>query len=71
MEQDLCITFKDGIGTVSEGKNEEAKVVITISNENFMKLAEGKLNPNMAFMTGKLKLKGDMALGMKLQAILG
>jgi putative sterol carrier protein len=30
----------------------------------------GSLNPQMAFMTGKLKVKGDMSLALKLQAVL-
>eukprot|EP00959_Pyramimonas_sp_CCMP1952_P038686 809670-Pyramimonas_sp.AAC.2 len=28
--------------------------------------AQGELNPQLAFMTGKLKLKGNMGLGLKL-----
>jgi putative sterol carrier protein len=31
----------------------------------------GKTSGQMAFLTGKLKIKGDMALAMKLQSLLG
>jgi len=34
-------------------------------------LMAGKLNPMMAFMSGKIKVKGDMGVAMKLQSFLG
>ncbi len=55
---------KDTLG-VREG-NEEAKCVVTMSDENFIKLVEGQLKAEAAFMTGKLKLSGDMGLAIKL-----
>jgi putative sterol carrier protein len=33
-------------------------------------MVTGKLDPTMAFMSGKIKIKGDMGLAMKLQTIL-
>jgi putative sterol carrier protein len=36
-----------------------------------MDVLSGKLNPAMAFMSGKIKVQGDMALAMKLQQLLG
>ena len=41
-----------------------------MSGGDFVGLATGKLDPTMAFMTGKLKVRGDMALAMKLQNLL-
>ncbi len=38
---------------------------------DFMSMIQGSLNPQMAFMTGKLRVKGDMGLALKLQSILG
>ncbi|MDO8526862.1 MAG: SCP2 sterol-binding domain-containing protein, partial [Deltaproteobacteria bacterium] len=38
--------------------------------EDFVKLANGALNPQMAFLGGKLKVKGDMGLALKLGQIL-
>jgi putative sterol carrier protein len=35
-----------------------------------MKLKTGDLNPMMAVMSGKVKIKGDMGLAMKLQSLL-
>ena len=56
---------------VKEGTLENPGVTITMAAEDFVGIVSGKLNPQMAFMTGKLKLKGDMSLALKLQQILG
>ena len=37
-----------------------------MSDENFVKRFKGELNSAMAFMTGKIKLKGDMNLAQPL-----
>jgi len=37
---------------------------------DFLDLVDGKLDGTMAFMSGKLKVKGDMGLAMKLQNVL-
>jgi putative sterol carrier protein len=62
----------DGTGdsNVVSASDEEADTVIITSMENFMKLKSGDLNPMMAVMTGKVKIKGDMGLAMKLQSLL-
>lgn len=49
----------------------EAKCVITVAKgEDWVAIASGKMNPTSAFMQGKLKVKGDMSLAMKLQTLL-
>jgi len=47
-----------------------ADCTITVSKDNFEKLAKGELDPMKAFMTGKLKVNGDMSVAMKLQPLL-
>ena len=42
-----------------------------ISLENFLAMAEGSLDGASAFMSGRLKIQGDMGIAMKLGAILG
>ena len=42
-----------------------------MTDSDFIDMVEGKLNGQMAFMTGKLKIKGDMSLAMKLGNVLG
>ncbi len=63
-------TTKSG-GEVGEGENADAKCTITMTDADFMDMVTGKLNGQMAFMTGKLKIKGDMSLAMKLGSVLG
>jgi putative sterol carrier protein len=46
-----------------------ANVTITVGDDDFVAIASGKLNAQQAFMKGKLKLKGNMALAMKLPVL--
>ena len=55
---------------VISGQIENPKITITMMAKDFVDLVEGRLNGQMAFMQGKLKLKGDMSLALKLQQIL-
>jgi putative sterol carrier protein len=55
---------------VSQDSGTPADTTITISQENFAKLLTGDLDPTLAFMTGKLKVSGDMSVAMKLSALL-
>jgi putative sterol carrier protein len=58
-------------GQVSSGTAAGARCTVAMTDADFLAVVNGKLNPQMAFMTGKLKIQGDMALAMKLQQILG
>ncbi len=50
----------------------DAQCTITIKEaSDWVNLATGKLNPTMAFMQGKIRVKGDMSLALKLQSLLG
>lgn len=56
---------------ISEGSKGNATCTITMSNSDFSDMIDGSLNPQMAFMTGKLKVSGDMGQAIKLGNILG
>ena len=47
----------------------EGDVTITTSEETFTKITNGEQNATSAYMTGKLKVKGDMGAAMKLQKL--
>jgi putative sterol carrier protein len=62
------VDVDDGKVTVTEDGG-EADTTITTSAETFMKIARGEQNPTAAYMSGKLKVNGDMGQAMKLQKL--
>jgi putative sterol carrier protein len=62
------VRVDDGKVSVTEG-GEDADAVITTSEETFENIISGDQNPTSAYMTGKLKVKGDMGAAMKLQKL--
>lgn len=56
----LCI--KDGVCEVHEGVKEDVDVTLTLADDVLVDLLTGKQNGVMAFMTGKLKVDGDIML---------
>ena len=62
------VKVADGAVTVADGM-EDTDVTISASQEVFEKIISGDQNPTSAYMTGKLKLKGDMGAAMKLQKL--
>jgi putative sterol carrier protein len=65
------VVVQDGRIAVTEGADGDADATITTSSETFEKIVAGEQNPTTAYMTGKLKIKGDMGAAMKLQKIFG
>lgn len=70
---DEGIVYVDGTGSSNVVSNEDkdADCVIITSSETLEKMQSGELNGMMAVMTGKVKIKGDMGVAMKLQTLLG
>ncbi len=63
------VKVADGSVSVEDGLEEGADCTISASQEIFQKIIAGEQNPTSAYMTGKLKLKGDMGAAMKLQKL--
>ena len=64
--------FVDAKQTPNVVSNDDAPAdcTIVISLENFQKMMRRELDPTMAFMTGKLKVKGDMSVALRLGPLL-
>ncbi|EIE76679.1 hypothetical protein G6F46_007035 [Rhizopus delemar] len=57
-------------GKVSRGKGPgKADAILTLKDQDFVDLATGKLNGQKAYMSGKLKIKGQIMLAMKLDHV--
>jgi len=54
---------------VNEGAADNPNITITMAASDYLDMVNGKLNPQMAFMGGKLKIKGDMSLALKMQQL--
>lgn len=56
-------------GTTAEVADKEADCTISVKKQHFLSLADGSMDPMMAFMSGKLKVAGDMSVAMGLQSL--
>ncbi len=66
---DWYVKIADGQADVSEGTAENPSITLTASDEDWLKIVSGQLSGQTAFLTGKLKIKGDVSLAMKLQSV--
>jgi putative sterol carrier protein len=62
------VDVDDGTVKVAEGGG-DADTTIAASDETFQQIASGDLNATTAYMTGKLKVRGDMGAAMKLSRL--
>lgn len=67
------VDLKNGKGSVGKGDPPQGKADVTfvMERDTFIKMFTGKLNPTSAFMGGKLSLKGDLPMAMKLDKLMG
>ena len=56
-------------GSEASEADSDADCTISVTKDDFIALASGNLDPMMAFMSGKLKVAGDMSVAMGLQKI--
>ncbi len=65
------VTMKDGKAAVAQGDTSSPNCTLTMAENDFVDMVTGKLNGQMAFLTGKLKVAGDMGLALKLGSFIG
>jgi putative sterol carrier protein len=63
------VAIKEGTCTVNEGAHASPNMTMTMAAQDYVDMIMGKLNGQMAFMSGKLKIAGDMGLAMKMQSL--
>jgi len=61
----FTIDMKNSPGSVREGRFDKADATFIMTDDNIVALAEGKLNPQQAFLQGKMKVKGNVSAAMK------
>lgn len=62
------VDVNDGTVSVTEGGG-DADATIAASEDTFQQIASGDMNATTAYMTGKLKVRGDMGAAMKLSRL--
>ncbi len=63
------VRIANGQVEVAEGEADAPSITLGVSAEDFEGILTGKLSSQAAFLSGKLKIQGDMMLAMKLQSI--
>ncbi|MBI4634829.1 MAG: SCP2 sterol-binding domain-containing protein [Candidatus Rokubacteria bacterium] len=58
--------IRDGVCAVSAGAGASPTLTLQMAAQDWLDMVSGKQSGQMLFMSGKLKLKGDMGLAMKL-----
>ena len=65
--------FIDGVAKPKQVSNENAEsdITVTVSMEIFQKIIDKKLSPQVALMTGRMRLRGDMRIALRLNPVFG
>ena len=66
---EYLLDFKSSPPKVGSSSGAKADVTIKVADGDFVLLADGKLNPMQAFMQGKIKVSGQIALAQKLDTV--
>lgn len=65
------VKMADGKAESGTGQIQSPNMTLRAAADDWAAVVKGDLNPMQAFMSGKLKIQGDMGLAMKLQSLLG
>lgn len=59
----------DGAVDIGEGQADNPTITLIATDQDWLDLVNGTINGQTAFLTGKLKIQGDMTLAMKLESV--
>lgn len=65
---DWAVTISEGTCSVEQGEAENPTLTLSAEADDYLKIITGKLNAMSAFAEGKIKLKGDLNLAMKMMS---
>jgi putative sterol carrier protein len=63
--------IKDGSMKVEQGSAASPSATLRMDADDFAGMSRGDVNPMMAFMSGKIKVEGDLSSVMKFQSLVG
>jgi putative sterol carrier protein len=64
-----AISVHDQTCELIQGGVEKPDIVFNANEKDWLSISSGKLDPTMAFMTGKIKVAGDLGLAMKISSL--
>ena len=63
------VVIDNGTCTVKEGAAASPNITLSMTAQDYVDMSTGKLNPQVAFMSGKLRIAGDMGLALRMQSL--
>lgn len=63
------VAIKDQTIEVKEGQHASPNITISMTAQDYLDMVNGKLNGQVAFMSGKLRISGDMGLALRMQSL--
>ena len=63
------VIIKDQTVEVKEGASPSPNITISMTAQDYLDMLSGKLNGQVAFMSGKLRIAGDLGLAMRMQSV--
>jgi putative sterol carrier protein len=63
---DWYLIIKDQTCESIQGIHPDPKMTMTVDSEDYIKMAIGEMDATMAFLKGKVKVSGDMAVALKM-----
>lgn len=68
---DWHLDLKTGSGAAASGQLPNSDVKFIMDSADFVKMFKGQIKPTAAFMSGKLKIEGNLQKAMKLEKLMG